>query len=298
LTGCNIRHGSGPFFTAGAGSYNVYDFKFDNNMVEAWTTAAGAGFLQTGLLVGSAIRDNLMEGNTTGTMILADGARGAVISGNYFESNNLDVDLTFNVAPAFSPQGVSFTGNSSTSTNCCLWGATGSGTTLNGCNAGGNYFGGSGDLHLLPLNAHLPGRDYAATGALYNNPPVSDRQNTAWTPTDGSGGGNALSGVGWYRMPGDTGMVEFEFEVTYPASPAGGSDLASITGLPIASASPAGLNDVIVGGTSYTNYTSYVQLLGAGGQTTVGLYVLGAQLTNTNLANKTLRCFGRYQAAV
>lgn len=151
ITNCNIRHGSGPFFSAGSsGGFFSIDFKFNNNICEAWT----GDFLHVGMAQGGWIVGNCMEG-ISGTAILLDGCQGCTIAGNYWESNGLDVDMT---GPGgteyYAVSGFILTGNSDqTSSNRYVvkWPAA-SGNIL-GATVGGNFFLGWG--HMTPANAAI-----------------------------------------------------------------------------------------------------------------------------------------------
>lgn len=180
ITNCNIRHGSGPFYSAGSSAgYFSIDFKFNNNICEAWT----GDFLHVGMAAGGWIVGNCMEG-IPGTAILLNGCQGCTIAGNYWESNGLDVDMT---GPGgtqnYAVTGLSLTGNADQTGNTTYvikWPAA-SGNIL-GATVGGNFFLGYG--HMTPASATIGNAtaDYAQNKAggtptppataLWSNVPV------------------------------------------------------------------------------------------------------------------------------
>jgi hypothetical protein len=104
FTNCNIRFGKGTFWTSGAGAgFSTDDFKFSNNIVEAWT----GDVINLGVPIGCSVSDNLMEG-ISGTAIVTNGAQGFFVSGNYFEANGIDLDTTSGGRPC---RGLAFIGN-------------------------------------------------------------------------------------------------------------------------------------------------------------------------------------------
>jgi hypothetical protein len=157
FTNCNMRHGAGAFW-GGKPAGVSYDFKFTNNIVEAWS----GDFLHLGVACGCSVADNLMEG-ISGTAVVAHGAQGLMVSGNYFEANGRDLDLSGGGCA-----GVAFMGNRTYPKDrkaySVLWGPI-----QGGCISAGNWSGGY--LHSLPANSRIQINDYAA-GSVYSNPPA------------------------------------------------------------------------------------------------------------------------------
>jgi hypothetical protein len=278
-----MRFGKGTFWTSGAGAgFSIYDFKFSNNIVEAWN----GDVLDLGVPIGCSISNNLMEG-ISGCAVATNGAQGLLVSGNYFEANGRDLDTTRGGWPC---RGLAFIGNRThpkdSKTPSVLWSSVGE-----GCVSVGNYSG--GNLHQLPADANLHIDDFAA-GAVWNTPPSSNRGPTAWAPSDASGAGlKFANAVGEYSIATDARLIEFDLELTFPDNAS--TAPAIIGGLPFPSADSASTNP-ISGWTIYTDYTSPVQIAGGRGATNFNLYHLATALTNADLSGKTLRMSGRYRA--
>ena len=106
-----------------------------------------------------------MEG-ISGTAIIYNGAQGLKISGNFFESNGLDIDGTGGTN-AF---GVILDGNmfvhTDTNQYSVIWGSN----ILCGVSIG-NYHNGA--MHSLPANADVFCRDISL-GQTYNNKPIAE----------------------------------------------------------------------------------------------------------------------------
>jgi hypothetical protein len=285
FTNCNIRFGKGVFWTSGAGGgFSTDDFKFLNNIVEAWN----GDVLNLGIPIGCSVSNNLMEG-ISGTAIVTEGAQGLLVSGNYFEANGIDLDTTSGGRPC---NGLAFIGNRThpkdLKTHSVLWSSIGE-----GCVSIGNYSGGG--LHRLPVNASIYINDSAA-GLLWNTPPLNNRNAASWSPVDSSGAGLIFANAsGSYSILGDTKLIEFEFEITFPET--ANLAAANIGGLPFASTA-SGSSTPISGGTTYTNHTSYIQVAGGRSSTTFNLYNLSIAITNASLSRKIIRMFGRYLANI
>jgi hypothetical protein len=290
FTNCNMRRGSGAFWQSGTSSgYFSTDVHFSNNIIEAWT----GDCLHLGLPIGCSVCENLLEG-ISGTAVVVNGTQGFLVSGNYFEANGLDIDLTGAGAQTYAVNGVAIIGNrfqnAVSTTYTVTWPVAAA--NIAGAVSKGNYFVGYG--HSLPSNSSADINDFA-TGNIWNNPPKISRALTAWTPTDGSGAALNFNTpiVGNYST-NSAGVVDFDFEVTYPATASGAS--ATIAGLPLSSAA-TGSSNPISGGTTYTTYTGgAITIAGSASGTTFSLYANGVALTNANLSGKTIRMFGRYQA--
>jgi hypothetical protein len=283
FTNCNIRFGRGTFWTSGAGrGFSTDDFRFLHNIVEAWN----GDVINLGIPIGCSISNNLMEG-ISGTAIITSGAQGLLISGNYFEANGLDLDTTSGRWPC---HGLAFIGNrthpKNAKTESVIWSDIGA-----GCISVGNYSG--GNLHRLPGNANIHVDDFAA-GSIWNNPPLGRQVGASWTPIDSSGADLNINASGTYSVMA-TKVVQFELEATYPVTPSLAP--ARIGGLPFTSASSR-IHSPIVGGTSFTDYTSYIQIAGEHASTSFSLYNLAAVITNAALSGRTVRLFGHYVANI
>jgi hypothetical protein len=289
FTNCNIRGGVGTFWKSGGtvGFFST-DFHFENNIVEAWT----GNVLSIGAPLGCTIIGNTLEG-ITGTAILIDGAKGISIDGNYFELNGLDIDMRGEgAAQNFSVQGLSlagnFNGDNGGTTYMFKWPA--SEANIVSAISTGNHS--SGYLHDLPVNATIEISDYAA-GSLWSNEPKTNKTSTTWTPVDGSGAGLSFTGVAAiYRVIGKA-YVNFEFELTFPAT-ADGSN-ARIEGLPFDSQS-ATMSNPISGYVVYSDFGSPIHITGGPSDDGFALYSNSTLLTNVALSGKTIRMAGFYQS--
>ena len=115
LTNCNVRRFTGIFFNS---QQFTYDFKMVNCLVEA-----GVSCLRLINPVGCAITASCIEG-MSGYAITYEAAQGLSISGNYFESNGLDIDGTDGGTSASNSYGIQLTGNyfaNSTATYTIKW---------------------------------------------------------------------------------------------------------------------------------------------------------------------------------
>jgi|SRR5262245_46495983 len=113
-----------------------------------------------------------------------------------------------------------------------------------------------------------------------------------WTPTDASGAGLVLAGVGGRYIALGTGVLFVTAHFSYPttSSPAN----AKIGGLPFPVGSAEGNDDALVLG--YTNIGSPMSILALGGSSTIGFFALdGTAKTNTHLSGKTFGIAGIYR---
>lgn len=297
FTNCNIRRGVGTFWQSGSTvGYFSTDFHFDGNIVEAWT----GDFLHVGAPLGCSITKNALEG-ISGTAILTDGSHGCFISANYFEGNGLNVDMTNAGSPNYANIGMTFTGNydgtSGSTTYKVKWGTIGNGGATSGCVTGGNYF--VSYMHNFAVNSHIDITGDVALGSVCNNQPTTNRGTTGWTPVDSSGAGLVFTGVvANYRIPGNNGFIEFDFEFTFPVT--ANAAYVNIGGLPFPSAN-TGSSTVIFALTSYNNYGKNLVANGGSASSSFNIYDLATgtlPLTNVQLSGKTLRFHGSYQAQV
>lgn len=147
FSNCNMRRWTGVFFDSPIGAY---DLKVHQCIMEA-----GVEGWNLGAASGCSFTNNNIEGLTTGAAIRSANSQALLISGNYFESNNVDLVLNVGVQ-----EGVVICGNklvASTGTYGIFWG-----TALN-CTSFGNYCVLSTGLHNMQVDSHVSINDYSST---------------------------------------------------------------------------------------------------------------------------------------